>query len=94
MTKVRESALQPIGDAFNHHRLPLNLVETPAVAMPTMESELLSHTIYILDATHDLQASPLIGPFLNHPDSSVREETGVAAAEITGSTPGARNHNS
>ncbi|WP_406327097.1 hypothetical protein [Streptomyces sp. NBC_00203] len=86
MTKVRESVLHSIGEAFNHHRLPLNLVEPPAVAMPTMGSEPLSHTIHILGATRDSQASPLIEPFLNHPDSDVREETGVAAAEITGST--------
>ncbi|MFC7259365.1 hypothetical protein [Streptomyces lutosisoli] len=50
--------------------------------------------MYILGATHDSQAGPLIEPFLNHPDSDVPEETGVAAAEITGCTPGARNHNS
>ncbi|WP_406445072.1 hypothetical protein OHB14_39050 [Streptomyces sp. NBC_01613] len=86
--------MHSIGEAFNHHRMPLNLVEPPAVAIPTMGSELLSHTIYILGATHDSHASPLTEPFLNHPDSDVREETGVAAAQVTGSTPGARNHNS
>ncbi|WP_198035119.1 hypothetical protein [Streptacidiphilus rugosus] len=55
-TKVRESALNSISEAFNHHRLPLDLVEPLAIAMPTMEPALLEHALYILGATHDPRA--------------------------------------
>jgi hypothetical protein len=82
-TMVRESALNSISEAFNHHRLPLSLVEPLAAAMPTMERKLLEHALYILGATHDSQAWPLIEPFLHHPDQEVREEARLAAAEIT-----------
>ncbi|WP_037605778.1 HEAT repeat domain-containing protein [Streptacidiphilus rugosus] len=84
-TKVRESALNSISEAFNHHRLPLDLVEPLAIAMPTMESELLEHALYILGATHDPRARLLIEPFLHHPDPRVREDARLAAAEITAS---------
>ncbi|WP_327419835.1 hypothetical protein OG963_00985 [Streptomyces sp. NBC_01707] len=93
VAKVRESALNQISEAFNHHHLPLNLGEPLAEVMTTMEPELLAHTLYILGATHDAQASPLIEPFLNHLDRDVREEAGLAAAEITTSTSEVRNHN-
>ncbi|MFF1767659.1 hypothetical protein [Streptomyces sp. NPDC058249] len=59
MTKVHECVLHSIGEAFNHHRLPVNLAEPPAVARATTGSELPSHTIHTLGATHDPQASPL-----------------------------------
>ena len=85
VTKVRESALNSIGEAFNHYRLPLDLVEPLATAMPTMERSLLEHTLYILGATHDPKARPLIEPFLHHPDPRVREDARLAAAEITAS---------
>jgi HEAT repeat protein len=85
---VRESALNSISEAFNHHSLPLGIVQPLAAAMPTMEPELLSHTLYIFGVTHDSQARPLIEPFLNHPDTGVREEAERAAAEITASTAG------
>lgn len=94
VTKVRESALNSISEAFNHHRLPLDLVEPLAPAMPTMGPELLGHAIYIFGATHDPQARPLIEPFLRHPDPEVREEARLAAAEITASEPERRTHNS
>lgn len=82
-TKVRESALNSISEAFNHHRLPLDLVEPLATAMPTMEHELLEYALYVLGATHDPRARPLIEPFLHHPDPRVREDARLAAAEIT-----------
>lgn len=63
---MHESLLHSISEALNHHRLPLNLVEPPTVAMPTTGNKLLSHTINIRGATHDPQAGPLIEPFLNH----------------------------
>ncbi|MFD7446184.1 hypothetical protein [Streptomyces sp. NPDC059909] len=91
---VRESALNSISEAFNHHSLPLGIVQPLAAAMPTMEPELLAHSLYIFGATHDPQARPLIDPFLNHPDADVREEAGRAAAEITTSTTEGHNHNS
>ncbi|MFE0654626.1 hypothetical protein ACFVZH_39600 [Streptomyces sp. NPDC059534] len=62
--------------------------------MPTMERELLEHALYILGATHDPQASPLIEPFLQHPDPEVREEARLAAAEITAAKPESPTHNS
>ncbi|MET8631151.1 hypothetical protein ABZW30_47030 [Kitasatospora sp. NPDC004669] len=83
VTTVRESALNSISEAFDHYRLPLTLVEPLAAAMPTMERELVVHTLYILGATRDPQAQPLIESFLHHPDPEVREEARLAAAEIT-----------
>ncbi|MDX2937829.1 hypothetical protein [Streptomyces ipomoeae] len=56
VTRVRESALNAISEAFNHHRLPLHLVTPLTAAMPTMEPELLEHALYILGATHAPQA--------------------------------------
>ncbi|MFJ8164168.1 hypothetical protein ACIRBY_25025 [Streptomyces sp. NPDC096136] len=94
VTTVRESALNSISEAFNHHRLPLDLVEPLTVAMPTMERELLEHALYILGATHDPQARPLIEPFLHHPDPQVCEEAQLAAAEITAAEPESPTHNS
>ncbi|WP_245938899.1 HEAT repeat domain-containing protein [Actinacidiphila glaucinigra] len=91
---VRESALNSIGEAFNHHPLPLRLVQPPAAVTPTMEPELLAHALHIFGATHDPQAGPLIEPFLDHPDTEVRGEARRAAAEITASTTGGRAHNS
>jgi hypothetical protein len=43
-TKVRESALNSISEAFNRHPLPLDLVEPLATAMATMQPEPLAHT--------------------------------------------------
>jgi HEAT repeat protein len=94
VTKVRESALNSISEAFNHHRLPLDLVEALATGMATMEPEPLAHTIYILGATHDPQARPLIEPFLNHPDPELREEARLATAEITASESEGPTHKS
>ncbi|WP_208036962.1 hypothetical protein [Streptomyces cyanogenus] len=91
-TKVRESALNSISEAFNHHRLPLHLVELLATAMPTMEHELLEYALYVLGATHDPRARPLIEPFLHHPDPQVREDARLAAADIT--APEGPIHNS
>ncbi|MFB8039100.1 hypothetical protein ACFC5Z_40645 [Streptomyces sp. NPDC056004] len=87
VTNVRESALNSISEAFNRHNLPLGLVEPLAQAMPTMERELLAHTLYIFGATRDLRAYPLIESFLHHLDPDVREEARLAAAEITTSEP-------
>ncbi|MFJ1709895.1 hypothetical protein [Kitasatospora sp. NPDC088346] len=94
VTKVRESALNSISEAFNHYRLPLTLVEPLAAATPTMERALLVHTLYILGATHDPQARPLIEPFLHHPDPEVHEEARLAAAEITAVESEGLTHNS
>ncbi|MFB7373448.1 hypothetical protein ACFC0D_26775 [Streptomyces sp. NPDC056222] len=94
VTKVRESALNSISEAFNHYDLPLPLVEPLVAAMPTMERELLVHTLYILGATHAPQARPLIESFLHHLDSEVREEAQLAAAEITAVESEGLTHNS
>ncbi|WP_101254338.1 hypothetical protein [Streptomyces barkulensis] len=90
--KVRESALNSISEAFNHDRLPLDLVEPLATAMPTMEHELLEYALYVFGATQDPRARPLIEPFLLHPDPRVREDARLAAAEIT--APEGPTHNS
>ncbi|MFJ8896915.1 hypothetical protein ACIRCZ_20200 [Leifsonia sp. NPDC102414] len=63
ITRVWESALNAVSESFNHHRLPLDLVKPLAAAMPTMEPEILAHTIYILGATRadgatDVRAFP------------------------------------
>ncbi|MDX3497677.1 HEAT repeat domain-containing protein [Streptomyces turgidiscabies] len=94
VTKVRESALNSISEAFNHHSLPLDLVEPLAHAMPTMERELLEHALYVLGATHATQALPLIEPFLHHPEPDVRDEARLAVAEITAIEPEGRTHES
>ncbi|MFJ8062981.1 hypothetical protein [Streptomyces sp. NPDC096142] len=47
-----------------------------------MEHELLEYVLYVLGATHDPRARPLIEPFLHHPDPRVREDARLAAAEI------------
>ncbi|MBB4987380.1 hypothetical protein [Streptomyces nymphaeiformis] len=94
VTKVRESALNSTSEAFDHYRLPLALVEPLTAAMPTMERQLLVHTLYILGATHDPQARPLIEPFLHHPDPEVREEARLAAAELTAVEQNGLTHNS
>ncbi|MFJ1933397.1 HEAT repeat domain-containing protein [Kitasatospora sp. NPDC088160] len=94
VTKVRESALNSTSEAFDHYRLPLALVEPLTAAMPTMERQLLIHTLYILGATHDPQARPLIEPFLHHPDPEVREEARLAAAELTAVEQKGLTHNS
>ncbi|AJE38794.1 HEAT repeat domain-containing protein [Streptomyces nodosus] len=94
VTKVRESVLNSISEAFNHHFLPLDLVEPLTAAMPTMERELLEHALYILGATHASQARPLIEPFLHHPDPEVREEARLATAEITAAESEGLTHNS
>ncbi|MFC1402191.1 MULTISPECIES: hypothetical protein [Streptacidiphilus] len=91
--KVRESALNSISEAFNHHRLPLDLIEPLATATPTLERELLEYVLYMLGATYDPRALLLIEPFLHHPDPQVRENARLAAAEIparrrTRSAPG------
>ncbi|MDX3455661.1 hypothetical protein PV396_27610 [Streptomyces sp. ME02-8801-2C] len=87
VTKIRESALNAISEAVDHHRLPLDLVALLTAAMPTMEPELLEHALYILGATHAPQASQLIEPFLHHPDPQVRKEAQLAAGEITAADP-------
>ncbi|MET9879176.1 hypothetical protein ABZZ36_31805 [Actinacidiphila glaucinigra] len=94
VTKVRESALNSISEAFNHHHLPLDLVEPLVAAMPTMERELLEHALYILGATHDPQARRLIQPFLHHPDPEVREDARLATAETAASEPEGPTHDS
>ncbi|PKV82793.1 hypothetical protein [Streptomyces sp. TLI_146] len=80
MTTVRESALNSISEAFNHHRLPLDLVEPLAAAMPTMTRELLEHALYILGATHDSQARLLIEhrPPTSRPCAAVHTDEGHA----------------
>lgn len=87
VTKVRESALNSTSEAFDRYRLPLALVEPLTAAMPTMERQLLVHTLYIFGATRDPQARPLIEPFLQHPDPEVREEARLAAAELAAVGP-------
>jgi len=94
VTKVRESALNAISEAFNHHHLPLCLVEPLAAAMPAMEREPLEHALYILGAAHDPQARLLIEPFLHHPDPEVREDARLATAETTASESEGPSHNS
>ncbi|MFJ9916841.1 hypothetical protein [Actinacidiphila glaucinigra] len=78
VAKVRESTLNSISEAFNHHRLSLDLVEPLA-------REHLEHALYILGATCDPRARLLIEPFFHHPDPQVREDARIAAAEITAS---------
>ncbi|WP_443034886.1 hypothetical protein [Streptomyces sp. BE133] len=94
VTEVRETALNPISEAFDRHDLPLDLVEPPAPAMPQMTPQLLTHALCIPGATQDPQARPLIEPLLRHHDPDVREEARRAAAEITAPKPEGRVHKS
>ncbi|MBM7436865.1 hypothetical protein [Streptomyces sp. HB132] len=87
VTGVRESALNAIGGALRHHRLPFGLVGPLGPAMRTMTPELLLHSLFVLGATHDERARPLLEPFLRHPDPEVRAETRLAMDEITAASP-------
>jgi len=82
VTRVRESALNAVSEAFNSYRVPLAVVEPLTAALGTMTPELLAHALYIIGATQDPQTRPLIEPFLEHRDPSVREEAERALAEI------------
>ncbi len=79
---VRESALNSISEAFNHHRLSLDLFTALIPETAAMGPELLGHTLCILGATRDPAAVVLIRPFLGHADASVREEAARALTEI------------
>jgi HEAT repeat protein len=82
VTRIRESALNAVSEAFNSYRLPLTLVEPLTTALDTMPAELLAHAVYIFGATQDPRARPLIEPFLSHPDSNVCDEAEHALMEI------------
>ncbi|GJF34113.1 hypothetical protein KNE206_68130 [Kitasatospora sp. NE20-6] len=53
---VRESALNSISEAFDHHGLPPDLVEPLTPAMPATERELPEHAVHVLGATRDPRA--------------------------------------
>ncbi|WP_328296393.1 HEAT repeat domain-containing protein [Streptomyces sp. NBC_00435] len=91
---VRESALNSICEAFNHHKLPLRLLEPLIPGLSTLEPELLKSSLYILGATQDRTAAETITPFLNHHDPEVREEAARALSEIAKGTEDNAIHNS
>lgn len=78
VTKVRESALNAVGEAFDHHTLSWELVEPLVPVLGTLDSELLQYALHILGSTQDPRARSLIEPFLRHPDPNVREEASLA----------------
>ncbi|MYS87986.1 hypothetical protein [Embleya scabrispora] len=79
---VREAALNSICEAFNRRRLPLRLFGDLVPIEPTLQNELLAHTLCILGSTQDPAAEEAISPFVTHPDARVREEATLALDEI------------
>ncbi|MQY05286.1 HEAT repeat domain-containing protein [Actinomadura macrotermitis] len=79
---ARESALHAITEAFGRYEFPLEVVAPLATGRAGIEPVLLGYVLYILSATHDPRACPLVRPFLDHPDPGVREEAALALTEI------------
>ena len=84
-TKVRESALNAVAEAFVHYSLPLGLVEPLASVVRTLEPALMGYVLHIFGSTQDPRARPLVEPFLHHPHPEVREEARIAITEIAAS---------
>lgn len=84
---VRESALNSIGNAFEHKDLPLHLVAGLAPCLHTMTAPLLEHALGILGSTHDLDAHQMIEPYRQHPVDYVREAAVAALAELPDDIP-------
>jgi HEAT repeat protein len=81
---VQESTLHAIADAFDRHRLGLPVFQPLHPLLPAMPPNLLEHALYLLAATHDPQARPMIEAFLQHPDPTVRGYAAQALTELPG----------
>jgi HEAT repeat protein len=81
---VQEAALHAIAEAFDHHRLRLELFEPRLPRMAGMSPALLEYALYILAATHDPKARFTIEAFLDHPDTAVRSYVTGALSELPG----------
>ncbi|WP_405681139.1 hypothetical protein OG239_00520 [Streptomyces sp. NBC_00868] len=79
---VRESALNSIGNAFEHKDLPLHLVAGLAPCLHTMTAPLLEHALSILGSTRDPDAHQMIEPYRQHPVDYIREAAVMALAEL------------
>lgn len=79
---VRESALNSIGEAMCHYRIPLELVEPLAPGLGRMPRTQLEHALFILGATQDRRAQQFIAPFIGHTDGRVRADAELALGEL------------
>lgn len=87
---VQESALHAVTEAFDHYQLPLRIIQPLRRLLPTMPPALIGYALYVLAATHDLDARNVIEPFLTHPDSAVRLDAAEALTDLLG--PHDKNH--
>ena len=81
---VREATLHACGEAISYYELPLALFLPLVPLMPDLSAELIGYVLGILGSTHDSAARPLIAPYMNHADSSVRKEAAEALVELAG----------
>ncbi|PGH45901.1 hypothetical protein COO58_16880 [Micromonospora sp. WMMA1996] len=85
--RVRESALNACADAATAYMLPLALFRPLTPLLPNLSAELTGYVLLILGLTHDPAARPIITPYLNHPEASVRLEASDALTELAGQGP-------
>lgn len=79
---VRESALHAVCTASTHYRLRYKVVEALAVGADAFEPVLLRYVLFILGATYDRAALPVVERYLRHPDPEVRREAAEAVDEL------------
>ncbi|WP_433389168.1 HEAT repeat domain-containing protein [Micromonospora sp. KLBMP9576] len=82
--RMRSSALSACADAATAYVLPLALFEPLMPLLPDLSAELTEYVLLILGLTHDPAARPIITPYLNHPEASVRLEASDALTELAG----------
>ncbi|MEU4714095.1 HEAT repeat domain-containing protein [Micromonospora purpureochromogenes] len=82
--RVRSSALGACADAATAYRLPLALFEPLIPLLPNLSAELSEYVLLILGLVRDPAARPVITPYLDHPEASVRLEATDALARLTG----------
>ncbi|MEH0829889.1 MULTISPECIES: HEAT repeat domain-containing protein [unclassified Micromonospora] len=80
--RVRESALNACADAATTYVLPLALFQQLIPLLPNLSAELTEYVLLILGLTHAPAARPIITPYLNHPEASVRLEASDALTEL------------
>ncbi|MET8263101.1 HEAT repeat domain-containing protein [Micromonospora arida] len=82
--RVRRSALGACADAATAYGLPLALFEPLMPLLPDLSGELTEYVLLILGLVRDPAARPVITPYLNHPEASVRLEATDALARLAG----------
>ncbi|WP_157779061.1 HEAT repeat domain-containing protein [Micromonospora sp. WMMA2032] len=85
--RVRESALNACAHAATTYVIPLAVFQPLAPLLPNLSAELTGYVLLILGLTHDPAARPIITPYLNHPEASVRLEASDALTELSARRP-------